>query len=80
MIHDKATREDGRGPIKRRQRGAANPWMIIGWILVAMIVLPLALCTMGGIAFVGGTAKDEYKHLTDAASAAAAASAASAVR
>lgn len=34
-------------PLARRR---TNPWMIIGWVLVAVIVLPIAMCSMG---FVG---------------------------
>lgn len=51
-----------------RQRGAANPWMIIGWIVLALLVLPLALCTFG---MVGGTASDSYNKYRDVAASAA---------
>ena len=33
---------------------STNPWVIIGWIVVALIVLPIATCT---VAFVGSSVK-----------------------
>lgn len=36
------------------ERKPTNPWMIIGWILLLLILLPLATCAL----IVGNTAKD----------------------
>lgn len=44
------------GPVKKPR----NPWMIIGWIVLLIILLPLATCTLLFGGMVGGTASDAY--------------------
>lgn len=47
-----------RQPVGRPmpERKPTNPWMIIGWIIVLLLLLPLATCVM----VIGGGAMGEY--------------------
>lgn len=44
-------------PAKKR----SNPWMIIGWIFLAIIILPLAMCTGALVLGVGGKSYSDYR-------------------
>lgn len=51
----------GRAPEKRR----TNPWMIIGWLVLLVILLPLATCSL----FLGGISTDAFNDYNERAAA-----------